>query len=66
MRSTPTASPPLPRIPPPVTVTDPNSSLQSKDAVERALAVSAVAWQQFITLSDASDAVVPFDHCGIG
>ena len=36
--------PPWPRIPPPVTVTDPNSSLQSKDAVERALAVSALAW----------------------
>ena len=27
--------PPWPRIPPPVTVTDPNSSLQSKDEVER-------------------------------
>jgi serine protease AprX len=36
--------PPWPPIPPPVTVTDPNSSLQSKDAVERALAVSALAW----------------------
>jgi serine protease AprX len=36
--------PPWPRIPPPVTVTDPNSSLQSKDAIERALAVSALAW----------------------
>jgi serine protease AprX len=36
--------PPWPRILPPVTVTDPNSSLQSKDAVERALAVSALAW----------------------
>jgi serine protease AprX len=36
--------PPWPRIPPPVTVTDPNSSLRSKDAVERALAVSALAW----------------------
>ncbi len=36
--------PPWPRIPPPVTVTDPNSSLESKDAVERALAVSALAW----------------------
>jgi serine protease AprX len=36
--------PPWPRIPPPVTVTDPNSSLRSTDAVERALAVSALAW----------------------
>ena len=36
--------PPWPRIPPPVTVTDPNSSLQSQDAIERALAVSALAW----------------------
>lgn len=36
--------PPWPRIPPPVTVTDPNSSLESKDAIERALAISALAW----------------------
>jgi serine protease AprX len=36
--------PPWPRIPPPVTVTHPNLSLQSKDAIERALAVSALAW----------------------
>jgi serine protease AprX len=36
--------PPWPRVPPPVTVTDPNSSLESKDAVERALAVSTLAW----------------------
>jgi serine protease AprX len=36
--------PPWPRTPPPVTVTDPNSSLESKDPVERALAVSALAW----------------------
>lgn len=35
--------PPWPRLPPPVTVTDPNSSLDSKDAVERALAISALA-----------------------
>lgn len=36
--------PPWPRIPPPITVADPNSSLRSKDAVERTLAVSALAW----------------------
>jgi hypothetical protein len=36
-------TPPWPRIPPVVTVTDPNISLESKDAVERALAVSALA-----------------------
>jgi len=36
--------PPWPPIPPPITVTDPNSSLRSKDAVERALAASALAW----------------------
>lgn len=38
-----TVTPPWPRIPPVVTVTDPNRSLESKDAVERALAVSALA-----------------------
>jgi serine protease AprX len=36
--------PPWSQIPPPVAVTDPNLSLESKDAVERALAVSALAW----------------------
>jgi serine protease AprX len=36
--------PPWPQIPPPVTVTDPNSSLQSTDAIARSLAVSALAW----------------------
>jgi serine protease AprX len=36
--------PPWPRIPPPIVVTDPNTSLESKDAVERALALSALAW----------------------
>jgi serine protease AprX len=36
--------PPWPQIPPPVVVSDPNVSLESEDAVERALAVSALAW----------------------
>ncbi|WP_406697006.1 S8 family serine peptidase [Singulisphaera sp. Ch08] len=36
-------SPPWPLVPPVVTVTDPNVSLDSKDAVERALAISALA-----------------------
>lgn len=36
--------PPRPQVPPPVVVADPNSSLGSRDAVERALAVSALAW----------------------
>lgn len=35
--------PPWPRATPPVTVTDPNLSLESKDGVERALAVSDLA-----------------------
>ena len=35
--------PPWPQIPPTVAVSDPNLSLESKDAVERALAVSALA-----------------------
>lgn len=37
--------PPWPELPPPVVVTDPNRSLESNDAVERALAVSALAWR---------------------
>ena len=39
------AGPPWPRISPPVTVADPASSLQSRDMIERALAVSALARQ---------------------
>jgi serine protease AprX len=49
--------PPWPQVPPPITVTDPNLSLQSKDAVERALAISALAREPELFRSKLGEAL---------
>jgi serine protease AprX len=44
-----------PRLPPPITVIDPSSSLESKDAVARALAISALARDPMLFRPKASE-----------